>query len=150
MATKLTEHFTLEEMTASQTASRMGVSNVPSEGSQERKNLQRTAEVMEKVRTILDSKPILISSGYRCPQVNAACGGSSTSAHMSGLAADFTCPGYGTPLDICHTLEPCMADLGIDQLIYEYGDWVHLGLSAGEPRCMAMTIDNSGTYSGIA
>jgi hypothetical protein len=147
---KLTEHFTLEEMTASQTASRMGINNVPSEGSQERKNLQRTAELMEKVRIILGEKPVLISSGYRCPQVNAACGGSSISAHMSGLAVDFTCPGFGTPRDICHKLQPSMAALGIDQLIYEYGDWVHLGLSAGEPRHMAMTIDNSGTHTGIA
>lgn len=150
MTTKLTEHFTLEEMTASQTASRMGINNVPPEGSQERKNLQRTAELMEKVRIILGEKPVLISSGYRCPQVNAACGGSSTSAHMSGLAVDFTCPGFGTPRDICHMLEPHMTELGIDQLIYEFESWVHLGLSASDPRYMAMTIDNSGTHTGIA
>jgi zinc D-Ala-D-Ala carboxypeptidase len=150
MTTKLTEHFTLEEMTASQTASRMGINNVPPEGSQERKNLQRTAELMEKVRIVLGEKPVLISSGYRCPQVNAACGGSSTSAHMSGLAVDFTCPGFGTPRDICHALQPLMKDLGIDQLIYEYESWVHLGLSASDPRYMAMTIDNGGTRTGIA
>ena len=98
--TMLTPHFTLDEFTASQTAARMGLPNMPS--GQEMANLQRTAETMEKVRTILGDKPVLISSGYRSPAVNAAVGGASNSAHMSGLAVDFTAPGFGSPLDICH------------------------------------------------
>lgn len=148
MTTNLTEHFTLEEFTASQNAARMGIDNTPS--GQEMENVKRMAETMEKVRTILGAKPILISSGYRNPQVNAMCGGSSTSAHMSGLACDFTCPGFGTPKDICRALEPHMKDLGIDQLIYEFNSWVHLGLSINPPRMMAMTINNTGTHPGIA
>ena len=51
------------------------------------------------------NKPVLISSGYRSPKLNKAIGGSSTSAHMSGLAADFSCPGFGTPLAICKELQ---------------------------------------------
>lgn len=148
MTTMLTPHFTLEEFTASQTASRMGISNVPT--GPEYDNVKRCAETMEQVRTLLGNKPILISSGYRSPQVNAAVGGSSTSAHMSGLACDFTCPGFGTPKEICLMLQPYMGQLKIDQLIYEYGDWVHLGLSVGDARCMAMTIDNNGIRMGIA
>lgn len=148
--TNLTPHFTLSEMTDSQTAARKGINNVPASGSQERKNLQRTAETMEKVRTILGDKPILISSGYRSPQVNAAVGGSKSSAHMSGLAIDFSCPGFGTPRAICHKLHPHMKDLGIDQLIHEFDTWVHLGLTAGTPRHQAMTIDNKGTRNGFA
>ena len=147
--TKLSEHFTLEEFTDSQTAARKGLNNIPAEHSQERKNLHRTAEVMEQVRTLLDSKPVLISSGYRSPQVNAAVGGSKSSAHMSGLAADFSCPGFGTPKHICKKLEPHMKELGIDQLIYEYDTWVHLGLR-DPPRNQALTIDNKGTRSGFA
>jgi hypothetical protein len=147
--TALTKNFTLEEFTDSQTAARKGLRNVPMDHSQERKNLQRTAETMEKVRTIL-GHPILISSGYRSPKVNVAVGGSKTSAHMSGLACDFSCPGFGTPRAICKTLEPHMKELGIDQLIHEYDTWVHLGLSAGEPRHMAMTIDTKGTRTGFA
>jgi len=138
----------LEEFTMSQTASRMGLPNDPV--GTELDNVRRTAEVMEKVRTILSNKPILISSGYRSPEVNRAVGGSSTSAHMSGLAVDFTCPGFGSPLDICHALEPHMVELGIDQLIWEFTTWVHLGLSAGPPRAMAMTIDGGGTRTGFA
>ena len=148
--TQLTPNFTLEEFTDSQTAARKGINNVPPESSLERKNLQRTAELMEKVRTLLGNKPILISSGYRGPQVNAAVGGSKNSAHMSGLAVDFSCPGFGTPIQICKRLEPHMRGLGIDQLIHEYNSWVHLGLSATLPRHMALTIDNHGTRNGFA
>jgi zinc D-Ala-D-Ala carboxypeptidase len=149
--TQLTAHFTLEEFTDSQTAARKGLPNVPP--AHERKNLQRTAEVMEEVRAILGTrgeKPVLISSGYLSPQVNAAVGGSKSSAHMSGLAVDFSCPGFGTPLQICRKLEPHMKELGIDQLIHEFDTWVHLGLSASAPRHMAMTIDNRGTRNGFA
>jgi hypothetical protein len=147
--TALTKNFTLEEFTDSQTAARKGLRNVPMDHSQERKNLQRTAETMEKVRAIL-GHPILISSGYRSPKVNVAVGGSKTSAHMSGLACDFSCPGFGTPRAICKTLEPHMKELGIDQLIHEYDTWVHLGLREGAPRHMALTIDTKGTRTGFA
>jgi zinc D-Ala-D-Ala carboxypeptidase len=148
--TSLTEHFTLEEFIDSQTAARKGLNNVPALGSPERANLTRTAETMEKVRALLGDKPILISSGYRSPQVNAAVGGSKSSAHMSGLAVDFSCPGFGTPKAICKKLEPHMKALGVDQLIHEYDTWVHLGLTQGAPRHMAMTIDNKGTRTGFA
>jgi hypothetical protein len=144
----LSPHFTLDEFTASQTAAREGIPNQPN--AKDLENLKRTAATMEKVRTILGNKPIIVSSGYRGPQLNAAIGGSTTSAHMVGLACDFTCPGAGTPIDICRVLEPRMKDLGIDQLIHEYDSWVHIGLRDGDPRYMALTIDNSGTRTGIA
>jgi hypothetical protein len=141
--TLLTPHFTLEEFTLSQTAARKGINNaVPP---QEYKNLKRCAETMETVRALLGDLPILISSGYRSPKVNAAVGGSKNSAHMSGLAVDFSCPAFGTPLAICEALAPHMERLGIDQLIHEYDTWVHLGLSTGVPRHMALTIDTNGT-----
>jgi zinc D-Ala-D-Ala carboxypeptidase len=146
--THLSKNFTLEEFTDSQTAARKHINNAPP--AQELVNLKRTAEVMEKVRTLLGDKPILVSSGYRSPAVNAAVGGSKSSAHMSGLAVDFSCPGFGTPKHICKTLEPHMKALGVDQLIHEYNQWIHLGLSAGAPRHMALTIDNRGTRNGFA
>lgn len=148
--TNLTPHFTLEEFTHSQTAARKGIPNVPPTATPERANLQRLAEVMEGVRALLNDRPILISSGYRSIRVNKAVGGSKNSAHMSGLAVDFTCPSYGTPLEVCEALEQHMHDLGIDQLIYEYGTWVHLGLTSGTPRNAMLTIDKNGTRSGFA
>lgn len=146
---QLTPHFTLEELTHSQTAARKGIHNVPHATSQERKNLQRLAETMEQVRSILDNKPILISSGYRHPKVNFVVGGSKNSQHMSGLAVDFTCPGFARPREICKALESHMAELEIDQLIYEYDTWVHLGLSMTSARHMKLTIDTAGTRKGF-
>src|SRR5262245_23473454 len=143
----LSPHFSLAEFTASQTAAREGIPNQPDAAALE--NLKKTAAVMEKVRTILGDKPILISSGYRGPQLNAAVGGSTSSAHMVGYAADWTCPAAGDPLDICRVLVPHLVELGVDQLIWEYDSWVHLGLSAGPPRHQVLTIDNSGTRSGL-
>jgi len=107
-------------------------------------------DAYQQVRTILGDKPIIITSGYRCYELNVACGGAENSAHLHGLACDFVCPEFGTPLDICGALEPHMAMLGIDQLIWEYEGWVHLGLTAGDPRCQCLTINDSGTTTGFA
>lgn len=148
--TKLTDHFTLEELTDSQEAARRGIVNMPHKHSQEYKNLQHLANTMETVRKLLDDKPILVSSGYRNPQVNKLVGGSPNSVHMQGLACDFTCPGFGTPLEICKRLELDMATLRLDQLIHEFKTWVHLGLRHGAPpRHMALTIDAKGTRTGF-
>ena len=138
--TMLSEHFSLAEFTYSQTASREGLDNTPTPEAHE--HLQALAAVMEKVRTLCGSNPVTITSGYRSPAVNAATGGSSTSAHMSGLAADFVIYGYGTPYEICLKLQGYLAALTIDQLIWEYGDWVHLAIAppGTEPKCECLTI----------
>lgn len=150
--TKLTQHFTVEEFTVSETAARKGINNIPPAGSQEMKNLERLAQTMEEVRKVLNNKPVLISSGYRNKEVNRAVGGSKTSAHIQGLACDFICPGFGTPYEICKKLEPEMMWLEIDQLILEFDTWVHLGLSASvkTPRHMTLTINKKGTKHGFS
>jgi zinc D-Ala-D-Ala carboxypeptidase len=148
MITMLSPHFTLQEMTASQNAARAGISNQPS--GQELENLSTLAKRMELVRTILNNVPILVSSGYRSPEVNRMAGGSATSAHCSGLACDFTAPGYGTPEAICHRLAEHKSELQYDQLIWEFASWVHIGFTRGEPRMMALTIDTNGTRTGFA
>jgi len=147
MTTQLTEHFFLNEFVASDTATACGIDNTPSEAIVA--NLTRLAEVLEEVRRILLDHPIHITSGYRCPELNDACGGAETSAHMSGLAADFTCPEYGTPYDVCIAIEPYVDVLEIDQLIWEYGDWIHLGLTDGQARYQCLTIDETGTHEGF-
>jgi hypothetical protein len=147
---QLSEHFTLAEFTYSQTASRMGLDNTPTP--EAHVHLQQLAQVMEKVRDICGANPVQITSGYRSPAVNSATGGSSTSAHMSGLAADFIIPAFGSPLEVCHALELYLDVLGIDQLIHEYDDWVHLAIAVNieDARCECLTIDNSGTTTGFA
>ena len=78
-------------------------------------------------------------------------GGSKNSAHTHGLAADFTSPGFGSPLSICKALEPHIDELEIDQLIHEFATWVHLGLRATDmrPRHQTLTIDKDGARSGF-
>lgn len=119
--TKLAPHFWLSEFTASQTAVRRGFSNEP--GPAEVANLRRVATLLEAARVLLGAKPISINSGYRCHLLNAAVGGAPHSAHVEGRAADFVCPGYGTPLEICQRLSD--AGLPFDKLIME-GAWVHI------------------------
>jgi hypothetical protein len=153
---QLTEHFTLDEFTASDTANALGIDNRLDV--EALRALIDLAEVMEQVRSALGDKPITITSGYRCPELNAAVGGATNSAHLYGLACDFVCPDFGSPREACLMLEAQLLELGVDQLIYELGvdspgdEWVHLGLAAAGavPRAQALTISSSGTVNGIA
>ena len=120
----LSEHFTLEELTNSSTAQRLGIDNTaPPEV---RDNLTKLASGLERVRSIL-AGGMHIDSGFRCPALNKAVGGVSTSAHTLGYAADFVSPAFGTPLTIVRrlALEP---DFPFDQLIQE-GTWVHISFA---------------------
>lgn len=129
----MSEHFALAEFLASDTARAQGIDNFPTWGDVE--NLARLADTLEQVRLLLDGAPIVISSGFRCPDLNAAVGGVADSAHLAGLACDFTAPEFGSVAAICKALQPHLVTLGVDQLINEGGGvWVHLGLSAGPPR----------------
>jgi zinc D-Ala-D-Ala carboxypeptidase len=124
----LSAHFTLEELTASQWAARMGVPNVPTPEALAR--LQNTAARMEEVRTLLGDRAIIISSGYRSIRVNAAVGGAITSAHVTGDAVDFICPSFGTPYEVAKFIAAARDDLRFDQLIYEFQEWVHISFDA--------------------
>jgi hypothetical protein len=128
----LSPNFTLAEMTFSETGVRKGIDNTPPADIVA--NLTELALVLEKVRELL-GVPMHINSAYRSPKVNAAVGGSSTSAHMTGQAADFVAPAYGTPKEIA--IEIAASDIEFDQLIQE-GAWVHLGIR-GDMRRQIMT-----------
>lgn len=120
---KLTEHFYLREFTDSDIALRNGIPNKPSPLVLE--HLQLTANGMEEVRTVLD-KPIFINSGYRSPKLNAFIGGSKTSDHKDGYAADFVCRSFGTPEQIVDAI--LKSGIKFDQLICE-GNWVHISFN---------------------
>lgn len=142
---QLSKHFSLSELTITST----GLPNT--HVGAELENLYRLVDVLEQIRFDL-GHPVIISSGYRSPAVNSKVGGSKSSAHLKGLAADFTCPGYGTPKQICLALIDC--GLKFDQLILEYhpgsvnpgGDWVHIGLSDA-PRQHVLTRLPGGRYT---
>jgi hypothetical protein len=132
----ISEHFTLEEFTFSAAAARLGLDNTP--GPSVIANLELVAGVMERIRTLLGNNPIVVHSGYRSPEVNQAVGGFVTSAHCHGLACDFVCPAFGTPVEVALTI--LKSDVDFDQLILEYG-WVHVGLAQEGvlPRREALT-----------
>ncbi len=117
---KLSDHFTLEELTFSQTAVRNGINNNPSQAV--KNNLKTLADNLEKIRTFL-GYPLRISSAFRCMELNRKIGGSVNSAHMDGLAADFTCEKFGKPIDVVKALHK--SGIKVDQVIEE-GTWVHV------------------------
>lgn len=125
---KLSTHFSLSEFVQSDTAERMGINNdLPIELTA---NAQATADMLEKIRAYMVEQsgrniPIIITSGYRCPQLNRAIGSSDTSDHRKAMAADFRAPAFGTPLEVCKALAPVVSVLGVGQVIYE-NSWIHV------------------------
>ncbi|RQR52022.1 peptidase M15 [Burkholderia sp. Bp9126] len=144
---QLSAHFSLEELIRSRVAQYADIDNTPD--AHALANLTRLATLLEAVRVVLGGQAITVSSGYRSPALNARVGGARRSAHLLGLAADFTCASFGSPLLICRTI--AQSDLGFDQLIYEFDSWVHIGLAeAGQPeRRQVLTIDQRGTQLGL-
>ena len=119
---KLTEHFSLNELTASETATRQGINNTPPAVVTER--LRMLAATLEQVRSLLGNNSIRISSGYRCLTLNRAIGSGDSSAHVLGYAVDFTCPKFGTPIEVAKKIAE--SNLKFDQLICENNAWVHI------------------------
>lgn len=147
---RLSTHFALAEFEASQTAARLGLDNrVPPELMGD---LIYTARALEVVRTALGKHPVIVTSGYRSPEVNAAVGGSADSQHMKGQAADFIVPGFGRPIDVCRKI--LEAGIVFDQLILEYssrngGGWTHISFVPSGARNQVLTIDKRGVQRGI-
>jgi hypothetical protein len=119
---KLSEHFTLEEMTISETGARNGKSNIP--GEREIENLKLLcSEILEHLRSAL-ALPVSITSGYRSPEINKAVGGSSTSQHVFGQAADIHVSGMTAEELFLFATEKVF--LPFDQIIQEFNQWVHI------------------------
>lgn len=149
MSIKLSNFFTLEELTSSDTALRKGIDNTPD--TEQIKYLTRLAYKLDQIRALLGNRPIHVNSGYRCSELNAAIGGAKTSAHMEGRAADIVCPDFGTPKDIAMLLQQKIQELDLDQVIQE-GTWLHVAIArSGEtPRQEFLTAnfkDGVATYS---
>jgi zinc D-Ala-D-Ala carboxypeptidase len=120
----MSAHFTFAELCISKEAVRLGIDNTPDAVAAA--NLERIADLMERVRAQLGNRAVLVHSGYRSLAVNTAVGGVAASAHCQGLACDFVCPSFGPPLEIAREL--LRSDIEYDQLILEYG-WVHISLA---------------------
>ena len=116
----LSKHFTFKELTRTNSK----LPNIPPP--EIAKNLVALANKLEEIRAVVG--PIQISSGYRSPEVNKEVGGSRTSAHMKGMAADMKFSG-----NLGAIFRKIMnSGIVVDQLILE-PTWIHLGI-AENPR----------------
>lgn len=131
---QLTKNFSLEELVFSQTAARLGIDNMPDADIQQ--NLVHMAWFLQSLRELVNKNvpsdkpdiPIIVTSGYRCERLNKAIGGSSTSEHRFGRAADIICP-VMTPKELAEFIRDYMMDEpGFNQLIHEFGEWVHVSI----------------------
>ena len=140
MVTPLSLHFTLEELTHTD---HRQFDNTPN--TDELANLTRLANFLEQVKTVLDGKPVMINSAFRCKQVNDAVGSKDTSQHRIGCAADIRVPGM-TPDEVVKAV--MVAGLGYDQIIREFDRWTHISIPNNpedKPRQQALIIDRTGT-----
>ena len=136
---KLSENFSLQEYTKSQTATRQGLDNTPNE------EHMASAETLFQnvVQKVRDNFGVtVINSGYRGPALNTAVGGSSNSQHCKGEAVDIECPGTGN-YDVAKWIED---NLDFDQLILEFytpgipdSGWVHVSYKAEGNRKQSLT-----------
>ena len=136
---KLSANFSLNELTKSETGSRNGIFNTPS------------ALVIEKLQALTDNilqplrdkfGPVIVTSGYRSPEVNKAIGGSTTSHHCFGYAADFEVLG----MDNRELALYIRDNLKYTQLILEFyqsgiadSGWCHCSYDAADLKCQTLT-----------
>lgn len=116
----LTKNFKLIDFTRSQIATRQGIDNTPD--GDVVGNLTRLAQNILQPLRDQTGFPIIVTSGFRCPLLNVRVGGSKTSQHVNGEAADILSAEYDERelFDLLRT-----SPLEFDQLIYE-GNWVHV------------------------
>lgn len=139
----LSEHFTLEELTNSETAARNNWDNTPN--ATELSNLVRLAAFLEEVKTVLGGKPVMINSAFRSKLVNDGVGSKDSSQHRVGCAADIRVPNM-TPDEVVKAV--IAANLGYDQIIREFDRWTHISIPnrpEDKPRQQALIIDKMGT-----
>lgn len=136
----LTQHFTLDELTHTD---HRELENTPNE--QELANLKRLAEFLEKVKSVLGGKPVMVNSAFRSKMVNDAVGSKDTSQHRIGCAADLRVPGM-TPDEVVKAI--IASGIGYDQVIREFDRWTHISIPNklfDSPRKQALIIDKQGT-----
>ncbi len=128
---KLSKNFYLSEFTLSQTAARHNIDMTVSD--EVEKNLRLLCDkILQPIRDSLG--PVYVSSGFRPKELNTLIGGSKTSQHVLGQAADFSVSGLA-PLVVCQWVDE---HLIYDQLIHEFGSWIHVSFK-DNPRNQSLT-----------
>lgn len=136
----LAPNFTLTEMTKSEYALRHGIKNEPNE--EQIENLTLLAQkVLQPVRDAF-KRGVKVNSGFRSPELNRAIGGSPTSDHTKGMAADIEIPGVSN-----YTVSKWIQDnLEFTQVILEFytpgvpdSGWVHVSYDPNNLKKQALT-----------
>lgn len=128
------KYFTIEELTRSTTATAREINNTPTP--EIKANLERLVEkVLDPLREKY-GKPITVNSGYRCPELNKAVGGSKTSDHMNGFSVDITASCKKENAILFQIIKD---NFDFDQLIWEkgnseYPDWIHVSYNPNRLR----------------
>ena len=144
---QLSKHFSLKEMTKSGTAARLGLDNTPNE--EQIENLKALCEnILEPLRDYYESRPIMVSSGFRSEKLSEAIGSSSRSQHCKGEAVDFEIPGFDNKQVAAHIKNNFL----YDQLISEYYEegiadsgWIHVAYKRdGSNRKQSLIKDKEG------
>ena len=136
---KLSEHFDLSEFTVSQEAVRKGINNLPTDEIISRLR-DLCTHILEPIRD-LAGKPLSITSGYRSPELNQTIGGSTTSQHCKGEAADFHAQGYTTE-ELFQLVKS--SNIPYDQLIQEFSSWVHVSYRPNNRRQALYAVKENG------
>jgi hypothetical protein len=152
---RLTPHFTLAELTRSQTAARRGIDNDPPATLYPA--LRATAEMLERIRAFLSQAaghdvPLHISSGYRSPALERLVSGREFGDHLLGCAADWEAPAFGPPIEIARVLAPEVDRLAIGQLINEFPPhgWIHTSTRVPARAVnRVITIARTGVWPGV-
>ena len=132
MTNYLSDHFTLEEMTASETARKMRIDNTPPDFAI--KNLKiLCTQVLEPARQKF-GHPLTITSGFRCLKLNRLVGGQPNSYHLKGMAADIRISDFQSAKRLAELLnEQQLCDLVLFESLRAGGHWLHVQF-ARNPR----------------
>ena len=140
----MTPHFSLAELTRTDHRT---LDNTPDPAALA--NLHRLAKFLEQVREVLGGRPVMVNSGYRSAEINAALGSRENSQHRVGCAADIRVPGMAPDAVVRAVMA---SGLPYDQLIREFDAWTHISIPnapALPPRQMALIIDRQGARAFV-
>lgn len=122
-------NFTMSELIKSDKAKQHNIKNTPDTAALDNM-LNLIVYCLQPVRELL-RKPVVITSGFRCPQLNKLVGGVANSQHLTGCAADFIVSGE-TVAGVIFKIQT--SGIEFDQLINEYNKWVHISFAKGKNR----------------
>lgn len=140
-AKRLSENFTMHELTASQTATRKGISEQFSPPEEIVNNLRfLCSNLLEKLRELNGNQPLVVSSGYRCERLNRAVGGKPNSQHLRGEAVDIDFGSKPANRDFFNKVK--RSDLDFDQLLNEFDfAWIHISMKKAGNRKQVLNIN---------